>query len=84
MVTATEGQVYQTLGFNLGGWIGEAQKKRHHKENLIVIWVNGQTQGKLTTEMTRQTKRIVKTIEFQNANEINATAKDDPIANTCL
>ena len=57
MVTATEGQVYQTLGFNLGGWIGKAQTERHHKENLIVIWVNGQTQGKLTAEMTRQTKR---------------------------
>ena len=84
MVTATEGQVYQTLGFNLGGWIGKAQTERHHKENLIVIWVNGQTQGKLTAEMTRQTKRIVKTIEFQNTNEINATAKDDPIVNTCL
>ena len=63
MVTATEGQVYQTLGFNLGGWIGEAQTERHHKENLIVIWVNGQTQVKLTAEMTRQTKRIVKSIE---------------------
>ena len=24
------------------------------------------------------------TIEFQNTNQINATAKDDPIANTCL
>ena len=57
MVTATEGQVYETLGFNLGGWIGKAQTERHHKENLIVIWVNGQTQGKLTAEMTRQTKR---------------------------
>ena len=39
------------------GWIGIAQSERHHKENLIVIWVNGQTQGKLTAEMTRQTKR---------------------------